>query len=129
MREARVELIQEADFVNKDIRTIVHYIDRHLHEIHTVDDISEAIHMSRSSIYKAFAQQFDTPIMSYVRTQKCMVARSLLSEGVSATEVSEQLGFNHYSSFYRDYSKVFNCSPSDTVQIDYYTNIQSQSNS
>ncbi|MBO7530777.1 MAG: AraC family transcriptional regulator [Lachnospiraceae bacterium] len=113
-------LIQEADYVDSDLRAIVKYIDRHLPSIHSVDDIAKAVHMSRSAIYKVFSKGFDTPVMSYVRTQKCMFARSLLSEGHSATEVSEQLGFSHYSSFYRDYCQVFQCAPSDTAVSDYY---------
>ena len=106
------DLIQKADYVNQDLRSIVRYIDAHLAQIHSVDDITDALHMSKSSVYKVFSSEFDTPIMSYVRTQKCMVARNLLSEGASATDVAERLGFNHYSSFYRDYTHVFGTPPS-----------------
>ena len=113
-------LIQEADYEDKDLAGIVEYIDRHLTEIHSVDDIANAVHMSRSAIYKSFSRQFDTPIMSYIRTQKCMAARELLSQGVSASDVSERLGFNHYSSFYRDYSQVFNCPPSEAAKGGFY---------
>ena len=106
------DLIQKADYVNQDLRSIVRYIDAHLAQIHSVDDITDALHMSKSSVYKVFSSEFDTPIMSYVRTQKCMVARDLLSEGANATDVAERLGFNHYSSFYRDYTHVFGTPPS-----------------
>ena len=109
-------LVQKADYEDKDLAAIVQYIDSHLTEIHSVDDIANAVHMSRSGIYKSFSKQFDTPIMSYIRTRKCMAARELLYEGMSATDVSEKLGFIHYSSFYRDYMQVFKSPPSEAAK-------------
>ena len=106
------ELIQQADYVNEDARRIVKYIDHHLSEIHNADDLAKALHMSKSTLYKSFSLQFGTPLMSYVRTQKCMMARDLLNEGVSASIVAERLGFSHYSSFYRDYTHIFGSAPS-----------------
>ena len=106
------ELIQQADLVNEELMPIIDYISNHLTEIQSVDDIAKALHLSKSSVYKIFHEQFDTPIMSYVRTQKIMLAKTMINEGIPATEVSLRLGFNHYSSFYRDYYKIFNESPS-----------------
>lgn len=111
------ELIQQADHVNPDLKQIMDYISFHLLDIQTVDDISEALHLSKSSIYKTFHKQFDTPIMSYIRTQKIMFARTLIREGVPATEVSLRLGFNHYSSFYRDYYKIFGEAPTGKKRV------------
>lgn len=104
-------LIQRADYVNADGQKIVEYIDRHLPDIHSADDIADALHMSKSSIYKIFAKQFDTSLMSYIRTQKCMMARNLLREGIAPTEASNMIGFSHYSSFYRNYLKIFHEPP------------------
>ena len=67
--------------------------------------------MSKSALYKIFTAQFKTPVMTYVRTQKCMLARDLIHDGISATEAAEKLGFTHYSSFYRDYMHVFGAAP------------------
>lgn len=100
-------LIHEADYINEEQRRVLAYIDGHLPAIHSADDIADALHMSKSALYKVFSRQFDTPLMSYVRTQKCLSARSMLENGCSAAEAAESLGFNHYSSFYRDYCQVF----------------------
>lgn len=45
--------------------------------------------------------------MSYVRTQKCILAQELLTRGEPATSCYLDCGFNDYSSFYRSYLKVF----------------------
>lgn len=106
------ELIQKADLIDKDIKEIIDFIDLHLSEIQSIESISEGLHMSKSTIYKTFGKYFDTPIMSYIRTQKIMVGKTMLNDGIPATEVASLLGFNHYSSFYRDYCNVFNEPPS-----------------
>ena len=68
------ELIQNADRIDEDVKEIIDYIDLHLPDIQTIDNLSKGLHMSKSAIYKTFGKHFDTPIMSYIRTQKIMVA-------------------------------------------------------
>ena len=104
-------LTQKADSVNAEVKKIVDYIDANLIQIYSAEEIARALHISKSALYKTFSAHFGVPIMSYVRTQKCMIARNLLSEGAAATEVADRLGFNHYSSFYRDYCKIFGAPP------------------
>ena len=111
-----MDLVQKADYVNDESRKIAEYIDRHLAEINSAEDLTAALHMSKSALYKTFSAQFDTPIMSYIRTQKCMAARKLMYDGVSAMDAAERLGFNHYSSFYRDYQRVFHESPTGATK-------------
>ena len=107
-----LELTRPADYINEESRRIVQYIEQNLPNINSMDDITHALHMSKSSLYKIFSEQFKTPIMTYVRTQKCIAAKRLLENGVPAQEAAERLGFSHYSSFYRDYQKVFHEPPS-----------------
>ena len=105
------DLIRHADYINEEARTVVKYIEENLPGIRSAEDIAKALHMSKSALYKIFTAQFKTPVMTYVRTQKCMLARDLLHEGMSATETAEKLGYTHYSSFYRDYMHVFGTAP------------------
>lgn len=113
------DLIIKADYINLEAKRIVDYVDEHLPDIHSVNDLVTALHMSKSSVHKIFSQQLGTSIMNYVRTQKCIQARNLLHSGIPATQVCEQLGFNHYSSFYRDYRYIFHENPSETEKLLY----------
>lgn len=108
-------LIQRADYIDKDSKRVLDYIDSHLADVHSIDDLVRGLHMSKSAIYRIFSTQLDTPPMNYIRTQQCLVARNLLAEGVSATEVSARLGFSYYSSFYRSYQQVFHAPPSESI--------------
>ncbi|MBQ5960155.1 MAG: helix-turn-helix transcriptional regulator [Firmicutes bacterium] len=110
-------LIQHADYINNDSKRVLDYIDTHLVEVHSIDDLVRGLHMSKSALYRIFSMQLETPPMNYVRTQQCLLAHNLLAEGVPATEVSARLGFSHYSSFYRSYQQVFHASPSEKKVI------------
>ena len=106
------ELARTADYVDEEVRHIVDYIGHNLARIRTADDLAAGLHRSKPALYKSFARQYNVPLMSYVRNQKCMAARALLLQGLPATEVAQRLGFSHYTSFYRDYRAVFGIPPS-----------------
>ena len=110
------DLTLQADHVNRESERILKYIDSHLSEIHSAEDLSRGLHMSKSVLYRLFSLQLDTPLMTYVRTQQCLLARRYLMEGVPATDVAMRLGFAHYSSFYREYCKIFHASPAKAQQ-------------
>jgi AraC-like DNA-binding protein len=105
-------LIQKADYVDSELRQMLRLIDRELPRIHSVDDIARQMHMSRSAVYRLFASRMHITVMTYVRTRKCMNARTMLAQGIPASEVAGSLGFTHYSSFYRDYVNLFGEAPS-----------------
>lgn len=106
---------QAANYMDQGVERIIAYVQSNLVSIKTLDDICQNVHMSRSSVQKLISQQLQTPIMSYVRTQKCVLARSLLRKGHAATDVCIQSGFSDYSSFYRAYKSVFHEPPSASL--------------
>jgi len=103
--------------ISESTEQILDYIDNNLVDIHSVDDICRHVHLSRTSVQKLIHSRLNVPVMSYIRIQKCILARSLLQNGIQATEVYLQCGFNDYSTFYRTYKNVFHESPS-ALQID-----------
>ncbi len=46
-----------------------------------------------------------------------MLARTMINEGMPAAEVCEQLGYNHYSSFYREFMNIFHVPPSSSQKL------------
>lgn len=110
------DLQQPADSVDCGAELIISFISNNLSSIHCLDDICKNVHMSRSTVQKLISDYLQTPIMSYVRTQKCVLARNLLQQGHSATEVCMQCGFQNYSTFYRAYRQEFGIPPSRISQ-------------
>lgn len=111
-----VGMRQQPDQVDRGVEWIISYIHSNLSSIRTLDDICQNVHMSRSTVQNMISDYLQTPVMSYVRTQKCILAKTLLQKGHSATEVCVQCGFGDYSSFYRAYRKVYGSSPSAMPQ-------------
>lgn len=107
----------QADYKDKTVERVVSYIDKNLVEIDSVEKICKELRMSKSLIQKRFYEHMKTSVMAYVRTQKCMLARSLIQSGFPATFACVECGIGDYSSFYRAYKKIFNQSPADTKRI------------
>ena len=103
---------QTADQIDHGAEQIISFIHNNLSSINTLDDICQNVHMSRSTVQNLISEYLQTPVMAYVRSQKCIRARSLLQQGCSATEAAQRCGFADYSSFYRAYKKVFGIAPS-----------------
>ena len=102
--------------VNAEMRKTIDFIGSHLENIQSIDDICAGMHTSRSSLQKMFSSQLESPVMSYVRTQQCIAANELILEGMSASDAACRFGFEHYSTFYRAYTKVFHRPPSASHQ-------------
>ena len=106
---------QTPEYTNETLLYVLDYISDHLTEITGLEELSKSLHMSQSSISRLFYNELRVPIMSYIRTQKCMRARTMLNSGVPATKAYLLCGFNDYSSFYRAYVKVFKNPPSQRM--------------
>jgi AraC-like DNA-binding protein len=104
-------LRKKEDKINTSVARIIECIDSNLVNIQTIEDIASKLRMSPSTINKVFIKHMQTPVMSYVRTQKCMMAKNLMISGVPANEAALQAGFEYYSTFYRAYKNVFGFAP------------------
>lgn len=109
---------QQADHIHHAAERIISYIHSNLASIHSLDDICQNVHMSRSAVQHHVSEYLQTPVMAYVRAQKCVYAKSLIQKGCSATEAALCCGFADYSSFYRAYKKTFGVAPTEeTAQL------------
>ena len=91
---------------------LIEYIDAHLTGIRSLSDISLGVHLSPSSIQKMIRSELHKPVMTYVREQKCLLARNHLLKGFPAGDVCMQCGFSSYPTFYRAYLRTFGVPPS-----------------
>lgn len=106
-------------------RAVVHdamnYIDDHLAERITMDDLAKAVHMSVRSIQQGFREELNMTPMTYVRERRLERAHEELmdaipSDGITVTAVAERWGFNHLGSFAVEYRKRWGEAPSDTLR-------------
>ena len=105
--------ILPADMLSESLEQALTYINENLTAIHSLDDITLGMHMSKSCLCKLFTDYMHVPIMSYVRTKKCMLARNLIQRGEKPMDVYKKCGFCSYSSFFRAYCKANEQSPTE----------------
>lgn len=102
---------------NKTVTSLVEYIDNHIAEIITVNDICSHFHYSKSYIYQIFLEEMKVPIMRYIRTRKILYADSMIKRGVKPMDAFSRSGFSEYTSFYRAYKQIIGHSPSAHVSV------------
>lgn len=96
---------------SKRVLDIVHYLDSHLTEELNIDMLAEKFYLSRFHMMRRFRDETGTTIHSYISDHRLMLARDLISQGVSSTDACFRCGFGSYSSFSRAYSKFFGTTP------------------
>lgn len=97
--------------VSSTITDIITYINTHITEPHTLDDLSNRFFISKSYMNRAFKKGVGTTIMDYIIYKRIILAKQYLLNGESASTVSLKVGFTDYSSFYRAYKRITGTTP------------------
>ena len=90
---------------------IIHYVNGHLTENQTLDDIASHFFISKNYLNASFKKYLGTTTMDYVRNKRIILAKQAMLNGASAMDAALQSGFTDYSSFYRAYVKYAGTSP------------------
>lgn len=103
------------------VRESMDYIDAHLRDRVTMDEIACAVHMSVRAVQQGFREELGTTPMLYLRDRRLERARADLtdaipSDGVTVTEVAQRWGFNHLGGFAVLYRARWGESPSETLR-------------
>ncbi len=92
------------------------YIQNHIYDKHTLNDVAKAIGVSPnylSALFKIYSQLGFT---NYVTKLKIKTAQTLLAKGhLKIYQISEQLGFDNPQYFSKVFKKYTGYSPSETV--------------
>lgn len=90
---------------------IVQYINAHIREPLTLEDICNQFFISKAQLCRLFRKTTATTVWQYITVKRLVLARQLLEQGESPTKLYMQCGFNDYSTFYRAYVKHYGCPP------------------
>lgn len=85
------------------IHEVKSYIEKNIDERILLEDIAEAVHLSRTYISTLFKKETGENINSYMTRQKLHYAKELLIKGLSIGEIIEKVGIQSESYF----SKLF----------------------
>ena len=101
---------------NQQVQEIISYINAHITEPITVEQLSEQFYLSTSYICRIFKATTGTTINKYISARRITIAKSLLSMDIGVSEVCEQCGYNDYSNFLKAFTKAVGISPKKYAQ-------------
>ena len=98
---------------DKTIEGVLNYINSNLENDLSIDTIASEFFISKYYLMRKFKNQIGSSIHNYVVQKRLILARSLISDGLSMSSLCSRCGFNDYSSFVRAFKKVYGVSPSN----------------
>ncbi|OKP95227.1 AraC family transcriptional regulator [Paenibacillus sp. P46E] len=109
-------VFQNASFIPTDImpdlvRKTMDYIEAHLAQDITLDQLAGTFHLNSTYISRQFKKHTGLTLRSYILDRRIALAKSCLSEGLSITEACYQSGFSDYANFIRSFTKTVGMSP------------------
>ena len=96
---------------NNKIQEIISYINDHVIENITITHLAEHFFLSESYICRIFKLATGTTINKYITARRISIAKSLLSNDSSISDVYIECGFNDYSNFLKSFKKAVGVSP------------------
>lgn len=103
--------VEVKDNVSNTITDIIAYLNDHLTENITLDQLSERFFISKYYLNRAFRKVTGTTVCDYLIYKRVIFSQQLLINGSSAAEAALKSGFHDYSTFYRAYRKHLGHSP------------------
>lgn len=101
---------------NEKIVAILSYLNEHLTEDISIDELSSRFYLSRYYLMHTFKEQTGYTIGGYLLTKRLFLAKEYIAAGTPITDICYACGFKNYSTFSRAYKKSFGESPRDYRQ-------------
>lgn len=99
---------------NPKVADIVAYVNQHLTEPLSIQQISDRCYLSKYYMMRLFKEETGYSVAAYIQNKRLLLAKEMLSQNLSITQVCFECGFHNYSSFSRAYRKYFGETPSES---------------
>lgn len=113
-----ISICQRIDAVLEDrssayapIHHIIDYINEHLADPLTLDDLASRFYVSKYYLLHTFKAYTNMSVRQYIISKRIIHAQVLLRAGASPGEASRASGFNDYAGFYRAFVKQTGMTP------------------
>lgn len=93
------------------VTSVLDYINEHYCQELSLNLLAEHFFVNKYHLSHEFNRMVGTSIYRYIIQKRLAIAKKLLSEGQSPTEVYKGCGFGDYSNFYRAFTAEYGISP------------------
>lgn len=108
----KMKKICNKDMHSKHINACKEYIYSHIKERITVEDLSEALHVSAGYLSRQFKRETGKSISGYIREEKIEVAKKLLQySDYSMIDIANRLSFSSQSHFIQQFREIVGMTP------------------
>lgn len=98
---------------NRKMIDLLQYINGHLCEELSIDELAEHIYISKYHMMRQFKDATGYTIHQYITEKRVLRAKSMMQAGISATQACYACGFKDYSTFSRAFKNRMEKSPSE----------------
>lgn len=90
---------------------VMRYIDDHIYQDITLEDIATYVGYSKYHLSKIFHTYMNISIMKYVKKRKLVVSVEELMKGKKIIDIAFRMGYSSHSSFTKAFIREFGVSP------------------
>lgn len=102
---------------NEHILEILNYIDNHIHEKLSLQNIANEVNMSKEYISYLFRKEMHRTLTDYINERKLLIAHELILLGeMSLTDVASYMGYENYNYFCRLFKRYYEMTPSQLLE-------------
>lgn len=114
--ELKEELTPQTICPNEHIINILNYIDSHIHEKLSLQEIANEVNMSKEYISYLFRKEMERTLTDYINERKLLIAHELiLLREMSLTDIASYMGYENYNYFCRLFRRYFGMTPSQLI--------------
>ena len=96
---------------NKKVGELLAYLKEHLFEDISIDELAETFYISKYHMMRLFKNETGYTIHRYITEKRIASAKEKLLAGLPAAKVSEECGFQDYSTFLRAFQSCVHMTP------------------
>ena len=90
---------------------VMAYIEGNFSHNITIADLSKHFYVSESTVSHQFRQKMGVSLYRYITQRRLIAAKTHIQNGLPLEQVSREVGFTDYSTFYRAFKQEFGISP------------------
>lgn len=96
---------------DEQIQNVIHFINANLSEDLSIPALSEKFYINKYYLMHKFKANTGYSIHSYINNKRLQKCAELIKSGITPSDAAGECGFNDYSSFVRNFSKMFGMPP------------------